>query len=398
MGSHNDIAERKSARRIHLWGFGALGALAVLLAAMTVNVFDAAADRRQAEALHLHTLRVLLTAGKTGDAINDALRGEGGYLLTHDPLFLRSYIDGRRETPRLFAELRALTAENPRQHANMRALGAQLDGYFAVLRETLTFEEQGDLLEAVATIRDDMRRRDIQQIQATLGRIEAEERRVLAIRERANERAVVRLEETQIALAGLAMCFLLVSVVTGIAAARARAETLATQARLRHAAASDELTGLPNRRAFLAALDAEIARTQGSDAPLSLAMIDVDHFKAINDNFGHQAGDDVLRSFAAALPHTLGAHALPGRLGGEEFGILMPETDGETAGQTAERICQAIAALRPKVSCGVEVPLTVSIGIARFHPGESRDGLLARADAALYEAKGEGRNRVRLAA
>ena len=160
-------------------------------------------------------------------------------------------------------------------------------------------------------------------------------------------------------------------------------------------AATDGLTGLPNKRAVTDALKRTFAQATTTKSPLGLLLLDLDLFKRVNDQYGHAAGDQVLAGVGAALRSVLRNQDFAGRNGGEEFAILLPDTDIATALEIAERVRAAIAEITPP---GTDVPVTVSIGVAGF-PGHARtlDRLERLADAALYVAKRQGRNRVELA-
>lgn len=162
-------------------------------------------------------------------------------------------------------------------------------------------------------------------------------------------------------------------------------------------ATHDMLTELYNRRHFMEMLDKEIARTLRHGRELSLCIVDVDLFKPINDQYGHIAGDDVLRQIAGILRQHVRSDDLAARIGGEEFSVLLPECDLQAAAHFAERLRAAVATARFAPG-GEPQTVTVSIGVASIGPGcTTRSTLLAAADAALYRAKHEGRNRVRLA-
>lgn len=159
-------------------------------------------------------------------------------------------------------------------------------------------------------------------------------------------------------------------------------------------AMGDELTGLPNRRALLQRLEAELHQARRLARPLSVLMIDADHFKAINDTHGHAVGDQVLRHLAGLLHHSLRAGDWVGRLGGEEFLAVLPDASLEHTHAIAERMREAIAAAPCPTAQG-PLAISVSIGIASHRgDGETSSALLQRADAALYAAKTLGRNRV----
>lgn len=167
------------------------------------------------------------------------------------------------------------------------------------------------------------------------------------------------------------------------------------EAELRRVAETDDLTGIPNRRHFLEMLEREAARARRHGRPLALLALDLDHFKRINDEHGHAAGDAALRRFAAICTEALRGEDVLGRMGGEEFVAFLPETDQDGAAATAERLRRAVA--EDEVTAGAaSFRLTVSIGVAALAAGEVNAALM-RADRALYAAKTAGRNRVALA-
>ena len=160
-------------------------------------------------------------------------------------------------------------------------------------------------------------------------------------------------------------------------------------------AARDMLTNLYNRRTFEQRLQEETLRAQRYGKPYSLLMLDIDHFKAINDSYGHPVGDTVLRILAGMLKNEVRDIDTVARYGGEEFVIILPETEGMEAGLLAERIRLEIAERPFRIRDGLEVPVTVSIGVACFpRCADSPQLLVERADQALYMAKQSGRNRV----
>lgn len=172
------------------------------------------------------------------------------------------------------------------------------------------------------------------------------------------------------------------------------AERQKLERRLRELAMTDALTGAANRRAFLATANRELARAARHRRPLALIAIDIDHFKSINDRYGHAAGDVVLCAVAGLCLEQVRAADNFGRLGGEEFAALLPETTHDAAVLTAERLRAAVAALQVPVA-GETIAVTASFGVATLQPADTDfAALMRRADAALYEAKDRGRNRV----
>ena len=168
---------------------------------------------------------------------------------------------------------------------------------------------------------------------------------------------------------------------------------LLAEERLRHLATTDDLTGLWNRRCFMSRAEAEIAQAVLFRRPLCLALMDVDHFKHINDTYGHAAGDAALKYLADELRSRLRASDTIGRIGGEEFAIILPGISLEAAHTLLEQIRVALGNGRI-VHAGKDISLTVSIGVAAMPDSiDSVDELLSVADAACYKAKASGRNR-----
>ena len=163
----------------------------------------------------------------------------------------------------------------------------------------------------------------------------------------------------------------------------------------RQKALIDPLTGLPNRAAWNERLDQEISQWHQQGNSLLLAMLDLDHFKRINDNYGHLAGDKVLKIIATVLRKRLRGSDLIARFGGEEFVLLMPATIPATGASLLEKLRAAIEAC-PFHFKGEPVTVTLSMGMTAFRPGEHSDAALKRADQALYRAKHAGRNRIEL--
>jgi diguanylate cyclase (GGDEF)-like protein len=162
-------------------------------------------------------------------------------------------------------------------------------------------------------------------------------------------------------------------------------------------ASTDQLTGLSNRRYFDEQLQRVLAESDRSGLPAALIVADLDYFKRVNDNFGHEGGDAVLKHTAAVFLEQVRAIDICARYGGEEIALLLPQTDLAGAAELAERLRRAVSA-RPAVYRGREIPVTSSFGVSSYpQSARTRDALFPTADKALYEAKGAGRNCVRLA-
>jgi diguanylate cyclase (GGDEF)-like protein len=203
---------------------------------------------------------------------------------------------------------------------------------------------------------------------------------------------VGRLDLLEMVFANVA-CVFFIHTLSSLKERWAAAESLA--AALRRLAETDHLTGLPNRREVSARIEREILRSVRYGGPLALLLFDLDAFKSVNDHFGHEAGDRALRRAAAIALGLLRSTDVCGRWGGEEFLIALPGVGLEGGRESAERMRRALETER----AGEDEPtLTASFGVTAFVPGDTLESLVRRADAALYEAKRTGRNRVEVVA
>jgi diguanylate cyclase (GGDEF)-like protein len=166
--------------------------------------------------------------------------------------------------------------------------------------------------------------------------------------------------------------------------------------RVRLLSLTDELTGLPNRRAFMRRLEDEVARVQRYGFPLSFILIDMDHFKAVNDEYGHAAGDEVLRVYSKNILSIFRHHDMVARYGGEEFAVLLPNTDSDGAVRALNKVRRRASETRWQSNGTVSDVPTFSAGVSLYKPGESASAFIERADKALYRAKRLGRNRIEL--
>jgi diguanylate cyclase (GGDEF)-like protein len=389
--------QRKARGRRYV-GFGAMAAIGILFAAIVANAFTAAAEQRRAEGWRVHTLEVLLALSNAETSVNTALRGARGYLLTGNVTFLAPYERGRSGSHAYLDRLRRLTRDNPSQQRTLRAAGTRLDAYLETVAAEVMLERNGRHAESARMVASGADRERIEGVLAAIGDAKAEELRLLDERSVATEAAALRTERFNwfMAAVGAAMMALLGAALIGAASAHRR--TLALTAALQRRATTDALTGLANRRHLMAAIDTEVRRARRTGRSLSLAILDIDHFKRINDTHGHPGGDAVLREIAAVLRETTRAGDLLGRIGGEEFAVLMPETDTAQAERACERLRAAVAGRTVSLGGSVATRVTVSTGVALLSASEAGDQFMCRADKALYEAKAGGRNQVRLAA
>ncbi|MFQ5480467.1 MAG: diguanylate cyclase [Thermodesulfobacteriota bacterium] len=172
-----------------------------------------------------------------------------------------------------------------------------------------------------------------------------------------------------------------------------QSELLLAKEKIRIQSRTDALTGIANRRAVFDHLDAELKRSERDKKSISIAMLDLDHFKDINDTYGHQAGDAILTECVARISGSIRPYDFIGRYGGEEFLLVLPGTDESNAMIVCERILGRVQA-EPVIYNGISIPCTLSIGLATWSGREDVDKLIEASDKALYMAKEKGRNRV----
>jgi diguanylate cyclase (GGDEF)-like protein len=171
-----------------------------------------------------------------------------------------------------------------------------------------------------------------------------------------------------------------------------RTELQAVLVQAREVSHTDALTGLPNRRQIMADLQRQATFAETYDAPFTVSIVDIDHFKQVNDSYGHSNGDDVLKFVAMQLREHIREPDVIGRHGGEEFLVILPNGSLKAAAEQAERLCRQIRST-PIISGNHAIQVTISIGIAQYKLGDDDwRKLLARADQALYQAKGGGRD------
>jgi diguanylate cyclase (GGDEF)-like protein len=175
---------------------------------------------------------------------------------------------------------------------------------------------------------------------------------------------------------------------------RAEEEARKNEQRYREMSITDSLTKLYNSRHFFRQLKQEVERTERYGQPLSLILLDIDNFKSYNDTYGHMEGDRVLATLAAVIRKNLRTSDTGFRYGGEEFTVLLPQTELESALAAAERLRESFAETTLSPLPGVDVRMTVSIGAGQYFPGEKEDAYVKRVDAAMYKAKQNGKNRV----
>ncbi len=372
--------------------------LAGLLIVSSGLVFDSSRQENQAEEWETHTREVLAETAALKLATLSVVRGERGYLLTQDEVFLEPYLEGDAQSRRTAARLEQMLADNPQQMQRLAALKVSLDKQLESTASVIALAQDGSRRAAVDRIASGLGRNDIEEIIARIESLEAAEHAHLNVRTQRADTASRRTNVFIELFGVVGMLLLAVGGIFAIALRRSLAREDAAMAQLRRLAETDELTGLSNRRELLRSLDRRIASSKRTNRPLSVAILDIDRFKRVNDTYGHPAGDEVIKAVGHAATQMMRDQDIVGRLGGEEFVIVFPDCDTEAAFGACERLRRAIAQLPILIENGHAITITLSFGVARFTGDDDRTSLIARADEALYQAKEGGRDQVRLAA
>lgn len=377
---------------------GCVIALALLLAGASWSAYTSARERDTAVAGQYHAIAVLRTTDAIKIAALNAIRGQRGYVLTNEEEFLRSYVEGAPAARRETARLRDLTKEHPEQSTHVMVIDRELTRYLGWLERIVELQRSGERAQARALIAQGNGQLSIDAIITEINAIEAYERRGQDYRmAQATQRARVN-EIYQYALSAIGLLLLAVSCLAAVALRQTMNAEQQVRNELRRRAMTDDLTGLANRRETIASLERATASALRHDRPLALAILDIDHFKNVNDTHGHPVGDAVIRQVALTASEVMRGQDTVGRLGGEEFAIVLPDCSAQDALAACERLRVAIRETDLELETGHRVFVTLSVGIAVLGKGDTATDMIARADAALYDAKHGGRDRVLLAA
>jgi diguanylate cyclase (GGDEF)-like protein len=373
----------------------AAAGLAVCLIGISAAVYRASTKLVENARWVAHTHDVLTQLESTATGVTRAETELRGFLLTDQESYLVPYSASLTETRRRLEAVRRLTADSPRQQARVAKLEPLIlhrldlleallkighDQGFGAARRILTFDQGPQYMEEI--------RQGIQEM-------EHEEQELLAARFAQQESGSRRLQWMVILSCAAALFLLAVSMAVVFHDLTTVEKAFRTA---KYNVAHDTLTGLASRHSLMVQLDFAIAHAAHTGQPLSVCICDIDQFKAINDTHGHAAGDEILASFGKLVKGGIRNGDIAGRLGGDEFCIVLPNTGGNRAGPLVERLREGWERLEYHTPDGGAYSVTASFGVVQ-HTGErSAKALLHTADKALYCAKGEGRNRIHLVA
>lgn len=373
----------------------AAAGLAVCLIGISTAVYRASTKLVENARWVAHTHDVLTQLEATTTGVTEAETDLRGFLLTDQESYLLPYSTGLSQARRRLQAVRKFTADSPGQQARIDKLEPLIlhrldlldallkighDQGFAAARRILTFDRGPEYLE---------------EIRLGIREMEHEEQETLAARFAQQESSSRRLQWMVMLSCAAALFLLLVSLAVLV-------KDLSTVEAAFHTAkynvAHDTLTGLASRHSLMAQLDFAIAQATRTGQPLSVCICDIDRFKSINDTHGHASGDEILASFGKLVRGGTRNGDIAGRLGGDEFCIVLPNTGGDRAGPLMERLRDQWGRLEYQSSDGRAFSVTASFGVVQHSGERSAKALLHTADKALYCAKGEGRNRIHLVA
>ncbi|WP_260922915.1 diguanylate cyclase [Novosphingobium sp. 9] len=372
--------------------------MGILLLGSSVVAWQAHRRQVQLTGMYDDTLSVLVANNHVRIGALNALRGERGYLLTNDEGYLEPYKRGREEMFKALDKLDALSTQTPEQRRIVAALRRQTAAYLRHIDTVDTLNRTGQHDAAMAEVMTGHSRVAIEGMDRLLDAISTREKaRLDDFCTRSQQAYTLTIVFAGlVALTGFGL--LVMAAISLFALNRSLEREKSYRRELQKLALTDELTALANRRAFLTELDRAAASARRSSAPLAVAIFDIDHFKRINDEYGHLCGDEALREVARRASACMRGGDLVARIGGEEFAVLLPATSTEAALVACERLRKAMTEHPVPLGNGTQVRLTISTGLAEMRGEDSAEQTIARADAALYAAKQDGRDMVRRAA
>ncbi len=373
----------------------AAAGLAVCLLGISAAVYRASSKLLENAHWVAHTHDVLTQLEATATGVTGAETELRGFLLTDRESYLAPYSAALTETRRRLQAVRKITADSPRQQARIDKLEPLILHRLDLLDALLKIGHEQGFAAARRVLVFDRGPQYLDEIRQGIQEMERAEQDVLASRFAQQESSSRRLQWMVLLSCGAALFLLCVSLAVVL-------QDLSTvEAAFRKAnyrVAHDTLTGLASRHSLMVQLDFAIAHAAGTGQPLSVCICDIDKFKSINDTHGHASGDEILASFGRLVRDGIRKGDVAGRIGGDEFCIVLPNTTADRAGPLIERLREAWEGLAYHSPDGSVFSVTASFGVVQQSHERSAKELLHTADKALYCAKGEGRNRIHLVA
>lgn len=372
--------------------------VSVLLTIAGAVLYSALNDSNTKAAQVEHSNEVLTELEATLSILKDGETGQRGYIITGEEEFLEPYRSADQHAGENMVRLKKLTENNAFHREKIAAAEPLIEAKFALMRRTIELRRNVGFEAAQSVIASKEGKRTMDAIRVLFAAMENEEINVLndyKVASEAKERNVIIAFAALFLLIFSLFCLIYILVKRDIDERNRFAVELQTMATV------DELTGVFNRREANRLLEQEFSRSRRYGSRMTIMMLDIDHFKSVNDTHGHQVGDEVLKWFAEKMRSCIRKVDLPTRFGGEEFLVILPETDEAGALVIAERTRLKIAESpfihRRENDQDLEISITVSIGVSGLDAADTDTELVKSADDSLYQAKSCGRNRVVLA-
>ena len=388
-----DILNRKA----HFF-VASIALLGTLLVGSSIVAWQSSREQQSLAEAFNQTQMILRTAHEVKMATRDALRGERGFVLTGNAAYLELDVKGRDNVAQSFTRLERAARDSPERVEALRKLRRTVFVYLQQLRDVLAVARKGEHDRAVEMVRRGGVDDGLSAIDLHVdGIIEIERVHLQAMKDHYRAFIATLLRFIYL-MSATGLGLLLLSVLSALALRRSFARERIYRDELQKRAGTDELTGVANRRQLLTVLDIRIAEARASGMPLSFAMFDLDNFKNVNDTHGHAVGDRAIRHVVRTALRMVRVNDLVGRLGGEEFGIILPKATQDNAFIVCERLRMRLRDESMPLGDDRLLHLTISSGIACLRDDDDAASLMDRADKALYTAKRDGRDQVRLAA
>ncbi len=345
----------------------------------------------------VHTHQVVATLQSVISILKDAETGQRGYLLTNEHAYLEPYEAATRKIFHALARVRELIRDNARQQDNIDQIAILAEEKLAELEQTISLNKTGNRTAAIEIMLTHNGKKMMDDLRLVIDAMSSDEQRLLRSQQQVTDSAVQ--VAFVVASFGSVTVFTLIGFIGFLFVRemdRHITERERAKEKLEYLAIHDSLTGLYNRKEMEQRVAGEVQRAIRYGHVVSVFMLDVDHFKSVNDTYGHRIGDAVLRDISKIIEKSIRKTDHGARYGGEEFVVIFPETALSRAEELAERLRDQIASHLFHIAGDKTIKLTVSIGIANLpEHAESWQGLLEAADKALYAAKHAGRNQVK---
>jgi diguanylate cyclase (GGDEF)-like protein len=372
--------------------------LGTLLLGSSLVAWQSSREQQSMALAHKQTLLILRSANNVKLSTLNALRGERGFLLTGDAAYLEPYLHGREDLATSLDDLEALTRDEPEGTDAVAHLRSAVSNYLSQLGTTVTMARSGHGERAIEMVRHAGSGDGIAAVDQHVNGIIQSERVRLGTLIGHSSAVTATLLRFIYLMSFTGICLLVLAVLSGVALRRSFVRERSYRDELQKRADTDELTGVANRRQLLTVLDRRIAEARLTGTPLSFALFDLDNFKRVNDTYGHAVGDRAIRHVVRTALRMVRVNDLIGRLGGEEFGVILPKAASDSAFTVCERLRQRLRDEGMPLDEEHKLWMTISSGIASLTDEDDAASLIERADKALYAAKHGGRDQVRLAA